>query len=153
MTTLERWIDRLMRLLRRERHDIGRKGLDKYLTRYVIWGQRFGPGRKVFLHLFHRGDAEPYFHDHPFAFWSLILWGGYVEHTLEGKKWYGPLSLLRRPATWQHRVEVPDGKQCLTLVWTSAKVRSWGFWCRQGWIPWRQHEANQAAGKAGCGDE
>jgi hypothetical protein len=31
-------------------------------------------------------------------------------------RWYGPGSLLRRPAEWQHWVEVPDGRTCWTLV-------------------------------------
>jgi hypothetical protein len=149
------WCERLLGWLRVERHDIGRLGLDKYLTRWVLLGQRFGADGKgkVFLHWFHRGDAEPYFHDHPWPFWSLILWGGYWEHTPAGRRWCGPLSLLRRPAEWRHRVELPEGKRCWTLVWCGPRARSWGFWCHdKGFLPWRQHEANQAAGKPGCGE-
>ncbi len=154
-----------------EVHEIGRRGLPRYLTRWVLWGRRGrdgsrrnGPGGKVFLHWFHRGNAEPYPHNHPWPFWSLILLGGYYEWTLTGyvnpetgerqqeRRWYGPLSLLRRPAQWAHRVELPAGRRCWTLVWTAAKVRSWEFLCPQGWTNWRVHEANQAAGKPGCGD-
>lgn len=273
-----------------ERHEIGRVGLDRYLTRYVLYGTRSGSGRKVFLHVFHHGDAEPYFHDHPWSFWSLILWGGYYEITPadqggekcqgvatpslgsetrtgtpggegtafappvttrrqgpsptianpaesgvgrrqssgtqkrnrlrstvvlaaakaglsffnsiiptgqriggasretggrmatassvptatspgadtdtaptkesglpplnpgETRRWYGPGRLLRRPAEWRHRVELPPGKGCITLLWVGPKIRSWGFWCRSGWIPWREHESNQLAGLPGCGD-
>lgn len=143
----------LTRLFRR--YDIARKGLDRYLTRWDLLGNRFaGAGHHLFVHLFHRGDAEPYFHDHPWPFWSLILWGGYWEHTPEGRRWYGPLRLLRRPADWRHRVELPAGRRCWTLVWTGAKARSWGFWCpRSGFLPWRQHQANQDAGLPGCGLE
>ena len=145
------WIERLLGWLGVERHDIGRKGLDLYLTRWVLWGKRFGDGCKVFLHWFHRGDAEPYDHDHPWPFWSLILWGGYYEWTGHVRIWYGPLSLLRRPANWHHRVELPEGHKCWTLVWTGPKERSWGFHCPGGkWIPWRQHQANQEAGGPGC---
>jgi hypothetical protein len=144
----------LLDRLARERHDIGRVGLDRYLTRWALWGKRFsGDGCKVFVHLFYRGDAEPYDHNHPWAFWSLILAGGYFEHSPEGRRWYGPLRLLRRPASWRHRVELPEGRRCWTLVWTGPKVQSWGFYCEKGWIPWRQHEANQAAGLPGCGEE
>jgi hypothetical protein len=144
-----------------ERHDIGRKGVGTYLTRWVLAGRRGGnfnnrrngPGQKIFLHLFHRSDVEPYFHDHPFAFWSLILWGGYWENTPKGRKWYGPGSLLRRPATWQHRVDLPEGKKCWTLLWIGAKERSWGFHCPGvGFIGWREHADNEAAGLTGCGE-
>lgn len=139
-----------------ERFEIGRKGLPVYLTRWTLLGQRFGDAGKgkVFLHLFHRGDSEPYFHDHPWPFWSLILAGGYWEHTERGRRWYGPGSLLRRPAEWRHRVELPPGRVCWTLVWTGPKVRGWGFWCpRIGFIPWRQHAVNEASGLPGCGEE
>ena len=151
---MEHLVGWLMRLLRREVFEIGRKGLDRYLTRWTLWGRRFGEGSKVFLHLFHRGDAEPYFHDHPWPFWSLILWGGYWEESEAGRKWYGPGRLLRRPAEWRHRVELPPGRKCWTLIWCGVRVRSWGFWCPgTGFLPWRQHEANQSAGLPGCGEE
>lgn len=148
-----RLVSRLMRILGRERHEIGRKGLSEYLTRWVLLGRRFGKDGqgKLFLHCFHRGDAEPYCHDHPWPFWSLILWGGYWEHTPEGKRWYGPLRLLRRPAEWRHRVELPRGRKCWTLIWCGPRVRSWGFVCpNKGWINWREHQANQDAGGPGC---
>lgn len=159
MKLIERLLDFLF-----ERHDIGRSGVDVYLTRWVLWGNRFGPGQKVFLHLFHRGDAEPYLHNHPWSFWSLILWGGYWEWTLTGyvnpqtgerqqeSRWYGPLRLLRRPAAWFHRVTLPPGRRCWTLIWTSSKKQSWGFLCKQGWLPWRKHAENIAAGIEGCGE-
>jgi hypothetical protein len=153
---VEKVIHFLAWLLRRETHEIGRKGLPRYLTRWTVWGQRFGakPRHNVFLHLFHRGDAEEYFHDHPWPFWSLILWGGYYEHTEAGKRWYGPLSFLRRPADWKHRVELPEGKTCWTLVWCGPKERSWGFHCPKiGWIHWKTHQADQDAGGPGCGAE
>jgi hypothetical protein len=151
---VERFVRWLLALLGREVFEIGRLG-DTYLTRWTLLGRRLVGGGKLFLHLFHRGDAEPYPHDHPWGFWSLILAGGYWEVTADGKrKWYGPGRLLRRPADWQHRVELPQGRKCWTLVWTGPKVRGWGFICRKrGWIPWREHERNQAAGLPGCGEE
>lgn len=151
---LERLLRWALAKLGRECFDIGRKGLGKYLTRWTLWGKRFEGSHRLFLHLFHRGDAEPYNHNHPWAFWSLILWGGYWEVTADGRRrWYGPGSLLKRPAKWEHRVVLPAGAKCLTLVWTGPKEQTWGFICPgRGWIPWRQHEANQAAGMAGCGE-
>ena len=168
-----RFITWILAALGRECFHIGRQKadvpgeFDAYLTRWTLLGRRHAGGGKVFLHHFHRGDAEPYNHDHPWPFWSLILWGGYWEWTplregdpvadietlTEKAVWYGLGRLLRRPAEWQHRVELPRGRKAWTLVWTGPKSRSWGFICPgRGWIPWREHEANQLAGKAGCGD-
>jgi hypothetical protein len=45
-----------------------------YMTRF--W---FGPLR---LHIFHRGDADPDCHDHPWDFWTFPL-RSYVEEVLE----------------------------------------------------------------------
>jgi hypothetical protein len=152
---MERFVRWLLSALRRERFNISRKGVPTYLTRWTLLGARFGSERrrKLFLHCFYRGDFEPYFHDHPWPFWSLVLWGGYWEHTATGRRWYGPLSLLRRPAHWAHRVELPPNQRCWTLVWAGRKERSWGFLCPgRGWIPWREHEANQHAGLPGCGE-
>jgi hypothetical protein len=143
------WLSWFLTKVLPERHDIGRQG-SPYLTRWVLLGQRFGPGQKLFLHCFHRSDSDAALHDHPWNFWSLILCGGYWEHTATGKHWYGPGRLLRRPATWQHRVELPPGKRCWTLFWTGSKVRSWGFWCPAGWIPWHQFVDREEHGLSGC---
>lgn len=123
-----------------------------YLDRWHI--AHFKCGQRLYLHYFHRGDAETYNHDHPWSFWSLILWGGYWEVTPglfgeDKRRWYFPLSFLRRPAEWRHRVQLNEGRIAVTLVWTGRKERSWGFWCpRKGFVHWRQHEA-----QGGCGDE
>lgn len=143
----------LLSLLRRERFDIGRPGLPDYLTRWTLLGKRYGGSRRVFLHWFHRGDEEPYFHDHPWAFVSVILWGGYYEETPTGRHWYGPGSVLVRPAEWRHRVVLHEGRQAWTLVLSGPKTRGWGFWCDSGWIPWKSHAANIDAGQPGCGGD
>ncbi len=99
-------------------------------------------------------------HDHPWKFISLILKGGYWEHTppvnqhkeditstYNGtdyeKKWCGPLSLLVRPAHWIHRLEIPKGKYALTFVITFKKSKSWGFFTPNfGFIDFRNYNKN-----------
>jgi hypothetical protein len=141
------WAERLLDALGFERHDIGRPGGGPLLTRWVILGDRFkGTCGKLYVHVFWRSDPDD-FHDHPWNFWSLILHGGYWEWTPcadygRSARWYGPLSLLRRPAEHRHKVEVPPGKTCTTLV-------SWGFWCKSGvWVHWTKY-----ADGAGCPEE
>lgn len=137
-----------------------------YLTRWTIYGSSSrkpgGNGSAVFLHHFQRSDADE-MHDHPWAFTSVILAGGYYEITpapgwANGvgpvrKRWYGPGRILSRPAEWIHRVEIPDGREAWTLIFRGRKVRPWGFWCPvTGFIPWKVHEAaaNRTGGN-GCG--
>lgn len=151
-------IEWLLARLGFERHDIGRAG-DVYLTRWVLWGQRYGPGGKLFLHRFHRSDSDAALHDHPWGFWSLILWGGYWEHRPAGggsaRRWYGPLSLLMRAAEWRHRVELRPGGGggTWTLIWTGEKVRSWGFHCEGGFVHWTEFVRREDAGRPGCGGD
>lgn len=155
---LSRMVDRIAI----ERFTINREWINTpYLTRWTLRGAREGRvAPAVFLHRFQRSDADT-LHDHPWPFTSVILLGGYYEVTpapgwRDGvgptrRVWYGPGRILRRPARWIHRVEIPDGREAWTLVFRGAKQRSWGFWCQgAGFVPWRQHVANAEATGRGC---
>jgi hypothetical protein len=157
---LERWADRHAR----ERFDIGRNG-DTYLTRWTLLGSRTeGTGRAVFLHRFHRGDADDALHDHPWPFTSVILWGGYYEHTpdragVARRRWYGPGRALSRAAGWRHRVELPPGRDCWTLVFRGRKEKSWSVFCLDALgrltgkaVPWRSFLDRIDTGALGCGE-
>ncbi len=123
-----------------------------YMTRFWIGRLR--------LHVFHRGDADPDPHDHPWPFWTFPF-TSYIEEVTD----YAPmqqsppeppamtLNLVRafrwtyRPATHCHRVLCRNGddptkpnetRKIVTLVWRGRTERAWGFlktrdgkWC---WI-------------------
>lgn len=131
-----------------------------YLTRWVLLGRRFDGSWGVYLHKFDRSDRD-HLHDHPWAFVSLILGGGYWEATpprnWDGRpetvvrRWYGPGRILRRPATWRHSVVLPaGGGPAWTVIFRTKKSRSWGFWCPGGYVPWRAYTARTDAGEGGC---
>jgi hypothetical protein len=146
-----------------ERHEITRTAEGSpYLTRWTLLGQRFG-GRNsaVFLHRFHRSDADE-MHNHPWPFFSVILAGGYWEKTpapgwKDGDgptklRWYGPGCVLRRPARWVHSVLIPEGQEAWTLIFRGPKEQSWGFYCPAlGFRPWREHLAMAKSTGNGCG--
>lgn len=148
-----------------------------YLRRWFLYprDKDFGENvlkKRLYLHKFYRGDEDPYLHDHPWSFTSLILTRGYWEETpwVPDYKWkdgdkptFGPtegdwrtrrfyprFSLLRRPATWRHRVLLKDPKPVWTLVRTGVKERSWGFWVANKLCPWRTFTEK---GVAWCGVE
>ena len=101
-------------------------------------------------------------HDHPWAFVSLILRGGYVEHRevevkeqyaehivrvgADGKcykrvsKIYHPGQILFRNAEERHKLEIHQ--PATTLVFTFKKVRQWGFWTKEGWVPFFEYNSN-----------
>jgi len=121
-------------------------GMGPYLTRYYMLGHRTSK-YALMLHRFHRSDLDRDLHDHPWAFWSLILMGGYWEVTPDGAyRWYHPLSLLRRPANWIHRVALfgPSGP-VWTLVLRFQYERKWGFHTEQGFVPFDEYDY-----RAGC---
>jgi hypothetical protein len=134
---------------------------EPYLTRWSLFGRRFGNDKAVYLHHFHRSDADE-LHTHPWPFTSVILVGGYWEVTpapgwKDGvgpvrRRWYGPGRVLRRPVTHVHRVELPPGADAWTLVFHGPRERTWGFVCPdKGWIPHWQHQARAEKTGNGCG--
>lgn len=109
------------------------KGCDKqpYLIRYYLLKTRW---LSIYLHHILRSDEDRELHDHPWSFWSIILWGGYWEHRPNGIVRYEPGAMLWRPRPWPHRLEV--NRPAWTLVIIGARRREWGFHTPQGWMPW-----------------
>ena len=106
-----------------------------YLDR---WPLALTPWGRVYLHRFHAPDPAC-LHDHPWSFWSLVLWGGYWETTETGTTYRGIGSLAYRPASWTHRVaRLHPRRTTWTLVVTGPTVRMWGFFTPSGWVEfWR----------------
>jgi hypothetical protein len=134
-----------------------RSDLGSYMRRWIArcpWGT-------LRLHNIRESDAGRDFHDHPFAFTSLILKGGYVEHRpgclctklpnfnawthYNGIEWiksncrfYGPGSIVRRRAEDLHRLELVNGP-AWTLVVSGPYFRTWGFQTADGWVDFREY--------------
>lgn len=119
-----------------------------YLTRWTLI-KLFGWSIK--LHCIRRPDVDRCTHDHPWAFWTFCLWGGYEELVLKKSiqkrgVWQGdyfehskvrPFGLYRRPAEYRHRITLLPKGSAWTLVVTSPVRRSWGFWIKGKWMHWR----------------
>ena len=122
---------------------------DPYMLRWFVI-----PRNKIFniyVHKFLRDDDPRALHDHPWWFISLILKGGYYEVVPDPVVPKAEIvytrqagSLAFRKATHKHRVVMLRSQQgyemlpCWTLVITGRKVRSWGFWCPQGFVNWKE---------------
>jgi hypothetical protein len=121
---------------------------DPYLTRIMI-------GR-LYIHIFHRGDADPDPHDHPWDFWTFPLVSYWEERWWsEELSLYGGRAHLL-PYAWTIRAFRPHWVRAehvhrvigraderpgpvVTIVWRGPKVREWGFWTEEGWLPWRRY--------------
>lgn len=112
---------------------------DEYLVRYILFRT---PWFGVQVHRINRADSDRDMHNHPRAFWSIILRGGYDE---ERDAEFGG----RRHHLWrQHRVgsinrmKLKDFHSIRTMVreptWTLVIVgparQKWGFLTEHGFI-------------------
>ena len=111
-----------------------------YLERYYLFlKERKNFPFNIFLHKFLKSDSED-LHDHPWNYRSFVLWGGYWEHTLQGKKWRGPMSYQFYDAYNLHRIELdPSYSNCWTLFIPGQRIRDWGFMTNDGWISHQEY--------------
>ena len=116
-----------------------RTGAD-YMHRYYLFlKDRICFPFNVTLHKIVRSD-DPIMHDHPWAYITIILKGGYWEHTpvfnndgkilTEFQTWRGPGSIIKRSATAMHWLELDMGKPATTLFFMGKQEREWGFLVR-----------------------
>lgn len=147
-----------------------------YLRRwFLIPRNRFF---NVYLHQFLRDDDDRALHDHPWLSCSVILDGGYVEHTIARggihRRQEMPVGTVRfMRARHAHRVELltlltkdtpltralirhdfpaEHTIRCWTLFITGPRIRRWGFHCPDaGWIDFERFTKPGSTGETGAG--
>ena len=136
---------------------------DPYMLRWwLIPRNRFF---NIYLHHILHDDKDRALHDHPWASLSYIISGKLVEHykkiypTYHWIKWVQKSRVLKarqwvyRSATFVHRL-ILVSDTATTLFMTGPTVRSWGFHCPQGWVPWQDFVSPDDKGAVGrgCGE-
>ena len=128
-----------------------RTGLD-YMHRYYLFlKDRAWFPFNVTLHKIVRSD-DPIMHDHPWPYMTIVLKGGYWEHTpvfdkddkvlTEFQTWRGPGSIIKRGANEYHWLELdPSVGPATTLFFMGRQQRDWGFLVKtkrgvHRWIKW-----------------
>lgn len=110
----------------------------------VNFGPRIG---KLMVHHFPPGVSDLHPHDHPSAFWTLVLKGSY-DDLVPDDPWNGERLVVgdhmkagmfrRRPARHMHITRIgPEG--AWTLCWMGPKERPWGFLTNRAWYPWQEY--------------
>ena len=100
-----------------------------YLTR---WWLLATPWFGIPVHRMLTGDARDTVHDHPFAFLSIVLRGGYTEisrhpRTLElEQRHVRRLNVMRTRRA--HTITHLDRTPTWTLLLVGRQQASWGFW-------------------------
>lgn len=166
------FIKRLLRYNFWFEHDVVGIGSEKYLERWFMYFLGF----TIRLHKFYRGDDDRAPHDHPWAFITFPL-TGYFEQVFHDPEYDIAVPFIRyvqswrfhyRPSNYAHIVlgchftpaygDRPRSFQTVwpfyTIVLTSRKQRSWGFWpeidaggttgtVRRMFVPWRIFNAGR----------
>lgn len=148
----------LMNKLGRYRLIPDRQTGEDYMHRYYL----FLKDRKKFpfnvtLHKIVKSD-DPIYHDHPWPFMTVVLKGGYWEHTPifnsknqfigDVRTWRGPGSIIMRKATEFHWLEMhPDKNSATTLFFMGPQQRDWGFLItkfksNKHWVQWENYLKN-----------
>lgn len=135
-----------------------------YLNRW--WLIPRNPIFNLYLHQFLHSDDDRALHDHPWCNLSILLRGRYTErvplnqHQANGFD-YVPghwVDVRRRAGEWafrfghhRHRLIIEPSANCWTLFITGPVYRRWGFYCKQGWVPWQQFTSARDKGQVGRG--
>lgn len=97
----------------------------------------------ICLHWLNAPDPEPWLHDHPITFLSLILRGGYKEK--QGGYWRHERTVKHR---WWNFIDASEGcahsiievePKTLTLCFMGPKTREWGYHTDEGWVYWKDY--------------
>lgn len=116
------------------------RGSDEpYIDRYYLFSKdRYSWLPNIFLHRIHKSDRQD-LHDHPWNWGSLVLTGGYWEHTFSGKKFISPGTLRFNSAEKFHRIEIdPECCEVWTLFIIGIRRREWGFMTGE-WVQWQKY--------------
>ncbi len=109
--------------------DVNKNGA-LYLRRHYLsprtWSWR------IFLHLINQRDLDRHPHNHPWPFYGIVLWGGYIEAVFNKGAFVrtqvrGPGAHGYRPETTCHQIVKLLRGRAWTLVLAGPAVQEWGF--------------------------
>lgn len=127
-----------------------------YLRRRGWECRHFG----IYVHRMDAPDPGVDLHNHPFAFMSLVLWGGYTEERCRSffapyvaaraerlnlarrgnRRHRGWLTIATTPLDHAHRIVELDRSPTWTLVIRGRKLQRWGFLLPAGWMDWEEYD-------------
>lgn len=136
-----------------------------YLQRW--WLIPRNPIFNVYLHHITQSDDDRALHDHPWPNLTIVLRGGYLEIVPSDQSNHGHWdfagatrtlqrragnAVLRVSPRWRHRLVVPPNTHgAWTLFITGPVIHRWGFYCKHGFVHWREFTAKRDKGAVGRG--
>jgi hypothetical protein len=114
------------------------------------------PWWAICVHWIIKPDPEPWLHDHPVSFFSLVLKGWYTEKRVVDKFYTGFTPTFRSinhtnritGSDWdRHSIVQVAPEGAVTLCFMGPKTREWGFHTPDGWVMWKDYYTKQRAEK------
>lgn len=111
------------------------------------------PWFNLYIHQILHSDMEKHFHDHPWGFYSLILFGAYREYASYPPSYFAIHSTLFQAGNVaQHRREDAHHITLITpTVWsfvlTTGRKHDWGYRTQHGWIDHQEYRKMKNEGK------
>ena len=102
-----------------------------HFRRYLLFST---PWFHCYLHRIYKADQDLHLHNHPWNFWGMVLWGGYLEKTSEGIKTRGFLSCGGGNRKYFHKIEEMITSPTTTLFFVGKKTYPWGYKTSEGII-------------------
>jgi hypothetical protein len=97
----------------------------------------------IYLHRIFRDDQDKDPHNHPWNFWSIILWGAFIEDGLHDKtsgiKSVGTCHYMSMKDYHKNRVI----STVTTLVLTGKRSQDWGYMTKDGYVGWEEYRENK----------
>lgn len=115
----------------------------EYITRLHMLKTRWWA---ICVHWLNKPDPEPFDHDHPVSFLSIILRGGYTENRngqVRKHRWF---NFVRATQDDRHTITHVE-PNTVTLCFMGPKIREWGYTTPTGWIMWKDYFTAQRASK------
>lgn len=99
------------------------------------------PFLSVYIHQIYKPDEDPFLHDHPWNYFSLILKGSYIEQTPTSLNTMTPGKFVFKKATNFHKIQKVLAPT-VTLFCTGRRLRDWGYNIPppNNTLNWVQHE-------------
>ncbi len=99
------------------------------------------PWFSIYIHGIYKADEDEHLHDHPWNYFSFILWGYFTEISAMP---YGndqpketlmhPFSFVKRKAETFHKIKKLHSTSIYTLFIIGKRKRNWGYSYKGGWI-------------------
>lgn len=112
------------------------KHLGGYMSRYWIAPEVWNLPFAIRIHKIQRADADPYLHDHPWDWRTIILFGSYVEEDVFGNKVTRSAGDTKGSnAETFHRVDSVSPGGVWTMFITGRRRNNWGFMIPKNGVP------------------